>query len=167
MALVAHKGPENGRAPNLIYRPLLGRRWGRSPIAVPSGAYFGSSQDDTNFQTLNTVAGTTYTIQFALDNEQDPDPADGYINDFSATFGGTTLFSETNAPEDSETLLTFTSVATGTSTNLTFTSQNDALYWDLDSVNVAAVASPVPEPGSLMLLGTGVRRFCRSRPPAF
>lgn len=132
---------------------------GTQPYSGSFGAYFGSFQDDTLFQTLNTVAGTTYTIQFALDNEQDPDPADGYANYFSATFGGTTLFSETNAPEDSETLLTFTAVATGTSTNLTFTSQNDALYWDLDSVNVAAVASPVPEPGSLMLLGTGVAGF--------
>jgi hypothetical protein len=129
---------------------------GTQPFSGSYGAYFGSFQDDTLFQTLNTVAGTTYTIQFALDNEADPDPAHGFVNDFTATFGGTTLFSEINAPEDSETLLTFTGVATGTSTNLTFTSQNDALYWDLDSVSVAA---PVPEPGSLMLLGTGVAGF--------
>jgi PEP-CTERM motif len=132
---------------------------GSQPYSGSFGAFLGSFQDVTLFQTLNTVAGTTYTIEFVLDNGADADPAHGYPNDFSATFGGTTILSETNVPADSQTLLTFTALATGTSTDLSFTSANVADYWNLDSVSVAAEASPVPEPGSLMLLGTGVVGF--------
>ena len=130
------------------------------PFTGTYEAFLGTETgNDTLFQTLNTVAGTTYTIQFYLDNNADPDATNP--NDFSATFGSTIGFTETNAPASSYAVETFTALATGPTTTLTFTFENILGDFDLDSVSVVAVptTSAVPEPGSLMLLGTGVMGF--------
>ena len=127
-----------------------------NPFSGNNDASFGpETQEDTFTQTLTTAAGTTYTISFALDNDTNPDTA--HPNNFSAAFGSTTGFTETNALAGSYTVETFTALATGSSTTLTFTSENGLGFFYLDSVSVVAQPSvgPVPEPGSLMLLGTG------------
>jgi hypothetical protein len=131
-----------------------------NPFSGDNDASFGpETQDDTFTQTLNTVAGTTYSISFALDNDTNPDAA--HPNNFSAAFGSTTGFTETNALAGLYTVETFTALASGSTTDLTFTSENGLGFFYLDSVSVTAVSTTAatPEPSSLVLFGTGIVGF--------
>lgn len=108
-------------------------------------------------QTLATVAGQMYTIQFALD-ETLMGSSSGYSNSFAAYFGSSLLFTESNVGTSAYAVKPFQVTATGSSTTLSFVSRNDAGYFDLDNISVvgpAAVAA-TPEPSSLYLLGTGL-----------
>jgi hypothetical protein len=120
-------------------------------------------------QTFATIAGETYTVEFALQN--DTSAGVGYNNSFVVDFGleqlGLPLINA--AAGTGWTVETYSGTATGSSTTLTFTDENDAGFWDLDSVSVAATPAATPEPSSFLLLGSGIlalagaarRRFVR------
>lgn len=109
-------------------------------IAPHSGtwvAYFGAvGGDGTISQTVATVPGHHYTFSFWL-------ASDGATpNDFSASFGGATVFSVTNDPSHDYVLHTFDVVATGTSTVIQFAGRNDPGFLALDDVSVADATPP-------------------------
>jgi hypothetical protein len=125
----------------------------------------------TLYQTFATTAGDSYTIEFALLNDTDPDPTE-YNNSFLAAFGASTLLSLGNASADGYTLYSYSETATGASTTLQFTEENDLGSWELDSVSVqgpAAAPPTTPEPSTFYLPGSGLvamagaarRRFAR------
>jgi len=115
-------------------------------------AYLGPvGSDDTLSQILATIPGVTYTISWYLGSDG------GTPNDFSATWGGTSIFSQTNLPgtDGGYNLYTFSEVATSNSTNLTFGFRDDPGYLALDDVSVTS-GSSAPEPGALALLSAGL-----------
>ena len=107
---------------------------------------------NTISQTLITVIGQTYTISYFV--------AGTHPNFLEVTFGGATLFNGTSptngvgSPSD-YLQYNFTSTATSTSTVLAFSGQR-TVAGEILLDDVSVTASSVPEPSSLLLLGTSM-----------
>jgi len=127
---------------------------GYGAYSAPNSANFGavSSEDDELSQILSTVAGDSYTLSFYLAH----DTTDS-ANDFSASWNGSDVLSLVDASAFGYTQYTYTVAATSSSTTLAFYGRENPSWYDLDNVSVTGQAgSAVPEPSSLLLLGSGL-----------
>lgn len=115
------------------------------------GAYFGPLGGVLYLsQLLPTVKGDNYVISFWL--SETPGTIFPYTNSFSASFGATTLISESDTYNLPYTFFTYDARATSDLTLLEFGFRDDVGYFSFDDVSVAGGAPSVPEPPSLALL---------------
>src|SRR5579871_2887389 len=114
---------------------------------------FGNiGSDGTISQSFHDTAGAQYTFSFWLNAVGDSP------SDFSAMWDGTTVYSATNPNTGGVWQnFTFTEVGTGNDT-ITFAGRDDPAWIALDNVSVtpAGGGTSVPEPSSILLMGSGV-----------
>jgi choice-of-anchor C domain-containing protein len=107
-------------------------------------------------QTFDTVAGTTYLVEFALAGNPDGLPAIKQVDVQSGLSSGSFLFdaSGTTRPNMGWVYHSLFFTAASSSTTLSFLSQTSGAFYGpaLDDVSV----SVAPEPASMALLATGV-----------
>ncbi len=103
-------------------------------------------------QTLSVTPLTSYKITFFVSQGFDPDPTNEVTNFFSASFGGVTGLTLTDAPAFDYEMFSFyaTTGVSQTSALLEFKTHNDVDFYNLDDVSVVAT----PEPASLLLFGS-------------
>jgi hypothetical protein len=115
-------------------------------------AQLGTYAPSTLTQTITDTAGQQYDLSFYL--KGDPTTAFGPVdNELIANIAGATL----SLSDVTSGFTQYNLLFTGTGSNLlTFTSFDDEVFLSLDNVSINPTGSPVPEPSSLFLLGTGV-----------
>jgi len=121
-----------------------------SDVPVPHSGVYGASFGPVDAiggikQTLATIVGVRYYIDFWLQNEADANGATT-PNSFEFSWGGLSELSLVDTGQFDYTHYSFSIVASATSTDLAFDFGHNPAFWDLDDVKV------VPEPGSLALV---------------
>lgn len=101
-------------------------------------------------QNLSTTTADWYSISFWLASDgQKP-------NALNLAWGGSQVFGGSDMKSDPYTQYSFLVQAASSSTALTFGSRNDPGYLYLDDISVTPTNAPVPLPGTLMLMGSGL-----------
>jgi protein with PEP-CTERM/exosortase system signal len=132
--------------------------WTANGIAGVAGTVDGIAPHSGNFQaaffvgslsqSVATTAGASYTIDFFLANTT----LNG-VNQFTLSWGGSTIFSLTNQGAFGYTEYTFTETAPTASTELLFGFNSDfSGHWLLDDVSVNPAGVGVPDGGSTVSL---------------
>jgi hypothetical protein len=115
-------------------------------------AYFGPVGDTATIaQNIATTPGDSYALSFYLAN-----PVGGTPNYFNVTFGSSSFSFSNFGVAFGWQQFTLTTVATSNETPLSFTFRNDPSYWFLDNVTVSQSGGTVPEPGTIVLFGSGI-----------
>lgn len=127
---------------------------GFAPHSGDYAAFVGSIGGTTLSQTLSTVAGATYQVEFWLQLLQDD-----LSTSFSWAWDNTTQMTLSNAPSFGYTAFSATVTASGASTTLAFSFVNAPGFFDFDDVSV----TQVPEPASLGLALAGVGLLAAGR----
>ena len=136
------------------------------PHAGHYAAWFGQVGpiDETIAQTFATNPGATYGVDFWLAHS-----VTDFHNDFSVLWNGAPVISLVNASAFGYTHYSFSATAPGTSSTLMFAGREVLDYFFLDDVSVVRSSgdpvptAPVPEPVTLLLLGTGLSAVARAR----
>jgi hypothetical protein len=133
---------------------------GTNPHSGSFGAYFCSAGTTSGIsQTLNTVAGQEYVFSYHLANDVAGAEVGGPRNSFEAFWGGAAVHFIFNFAAQDYTQYSFNVFATGATTDIAFEFRHDAAdaFLDFDDVSVMARGQQVvPEPMSMVLLGTGL-----------
>jgi hypothetical protein len=115
-------------------------------------AYFGPVGDTATIsQNIATTPGDSYALSFYLAN-----PVGGIPNYFNVTFGSSSFSFSNFGVAFGWQQFTLTTMATSNETPLSFTFRNDPSYWFLDNVSVSQSGGTIPEPGTIVLFGSGI-----------